>query len=629
MTQQVEKAKPKRRTYQRSDNVIPDYDYLFEEERSSKKHSKKPRLFKKVLKMNTKPLVTSTLVYFLQALPTWIIPLVTANIINLVTAAVTSGVGITRETWIELALNAVIAVVMILQNVPTTVWRDSIMSRMLRRTSAGIKSSVVRKLQSLSITYHKDMQTGVIQSKFLKDTDQVDQLFSITVRNLIPSIITVIVAVAISVYKNGFVALFFLLVVPINLILTFAFRKKVREGYRDFRVKTEDMSNKLSNMLAMMTVTKSHGLEEVEISAFKRSMYKLTGSGMRVDRTGALFGASSWVTSTVMSTLCLVFCAAMALLGQIQVGDIVLYQTMFSQINSGVSVLIGLMPAMASGFEAINSVSEIMNATDIEINIGKVDVPKIEGNVTFDKVYYKYPNTEQYVVKDFSLDVKAGECIAFVGASGSGKSTIMNLIIGFLIANQGEVLIDGKPIQKCNLSEYRHHISVVPQNSILFAGTLRENITYGLNRYSEEDLLRVVEMANLKELVDELPKGLDTVIGEHGDKLSGGQKQRVTIARALIRNPQILILDEATSALDNISEYHVQKAISSSIKGRTTFIVAHRLSTIRNADRIVVMEQGVAVEVGTYDELMEKKGKFYELKCLNDMNQKTAEEALA
>ena len=473
------------------------------------------------------------------------------------------------------------------------------------------------------------MQTGVIQSKFLKDTDQVDQLFSITVRNLIPSIITVIVAVAISVYKNGFVALFFLLVVPINLILTFAFRKKVREGYRDFRVKTEDMSNKLSNMLAMMTVTKSHGLEEVEISAFKRSMYKLTGSGMRVDRTGALFGASSWVTSTVMSTLCLVFCAAMALLGQIQVGDIVLYQTMFSQINSGVSVLIGLMPAMASGFEAINSVSEIMNATDIEINIGKVDVPKIEGNVTFDKVYYKYPNTEQYVVKDFSLDVKAGECIAFVGASGSGKSTIMNLIIGFLIANQGEVLIDGKPIQKCNLSEYRHHISVVPQNSILFAGTLRENITYGLNRYSEEDLLRVVEMANLKELVDELPKGLDTVIGEHGDKLSGGQKQRVTIARALIRNPQILILDEATSALDNISEYHVQKAISSSIKGRTTFIVAHRLSTIRNADRIVVMEQGVAVEVGTYDELMEKKGKFYELKCLNDMNQKTAEEALA
>jgi ATP-binding cassette subfamily B protein len=190
----------------------------------------------------------------------------------------------------------------------------------------------------------------------------------------------------------------------------------------------------------------------------------------------------------------------------------------------------------------------------------------------------------------------------------------MNMIIGFLKATEGDILIDNKSIGDFNLSEYRHHISVVPQNSVLFDGTIRENITYGLDKYSESDFEKVVEMANLSEFVKELPKGYDTVIGEHGDKLSGGQKQRITIARALIRDPRILILDEATSALDNISEYHVQKAISSSIRGRTTFIVAHRLSTIRDADRIVVMEQGVPVEIGNYEQLMAKKGKFFELK---------------
>jgi ATP-binding cassette subfamily B protein len=256
-------------------------------------------------------------------------------------------------------------------------------------------------------------------------------------------------------------------------------------------------------------------------------------------------------------------------------------------------------------------------------------VEDIEGHVEFKNVSYKYPNTDQLVVKDFSLDVKPGECIAVVGSSGSGKSTLMNLIIGLLIPTEGQFMIDGKSITEFNLSQYRHHISVVPQNSILFAGTIRENITYGLSKYSEEDLNRAVEMANLNEFLSELPSGIETNIGEHGDKLSGGQKQRITIARALIRNPKILILDEATSALDNISEYQVQKAISKSIRGRTTFIVAHRLSTIRDADRIVVMEQGVAVEMGTYQELMDKKGKFYELKCLSDITAKTAEQALA
>lgn len=621
-------AVPKRRKLKRSDNVIPDYDHLFDEPISKKNGKKKSRFFGKLMKMNAGALTASSLLYVLQNAPNWILPLVTANIINLVTETVGAGLMFTTNDWWFLAINAGVLAFAILQNVPTTVWRFKIASKMLRKTSAGIKCSVVRKLQSLSITYHKDMQTGKIQSKFLKDTDSVDNMLSLLTHSLLPNIISVVIATVISVYKNGFVALFFLLVVPCNVLLSFAFRKKVRNSYRDFRLKTESMSTKLSTMLAMMTVTKSHGLEQLEIAEFQKSINNLTGSGLKVDNTNAIFGSSAWVVNTFLSATCLVFCAVLAIYGRIGVGDIVLYQTMFAQISGYVSNLINVYPSISAGMEALNSVSEIMNASDVEVNIGKANIPNITGSVQFKNLSYKYPNTDQFVVKDFNLDVNAGECIAVVGASGSGKSTIMNLIIGFLKPTHGELFIDGKSIEEFNLSEYRSHISVVPQNSILFSGSIRDNITYGLPHYKEEDLMQVVEMANITEFIKDLPNGLDTDVGENGGKLSGGQKQRVTIARALIRNPRILILDEATSALDNISEYHVQKAIASSIKGRTTFIVAHRLSTIRDADRIVVMENGECVETGTFNELIEKKGKFYELKNLNDLNYKSAEDNL-
>lgn len=606
------------------ENFIPDYEYLFEEN-GTKTGKVKSNFFRKLLKINVAPLVLSTIVYLFQALPLWVVPICTANIINLITE---SNGNITATVWRDLAINASIMIVLILQNVPSTMLRWRIVSKMLRRTSAGIKCSVIRKLQSISITYHKDMKTGRIQSKFLKDTDSVDSLFNMLMFSIITSVIGAVVATGISVYKNGTVALFFLLVIPCNVAISCAFRNTIRKRARDYRIKTEGVSTKLSTMLDMMMVTKAHGLEEKQINTVENSIRQLAGSGLEVDKSHGKFGAWSWVINTLLSVLCLLFCVFLAIKKVIGVGDIVLYQSMFSSISAYVTSIIGLMPQLTTGFEALSSVSEIMNAKEVEINIGKADVPSIDGNVCFKNVYYKFPNTENYVVQDFSLDVKAGECIAVVGASGSGKSTIMNLIVGFLLPTSGDILIDGTSSKDFNLSEYRHHISVVPQNSILFAGSIKENITYGLNHYTEEQLQSVVEMANLNEFVKDLPKGLDTDVGEHGDKLSGGQKQRITIARALIRNPKILILDEATSALDNISEFHVQKAISKSIRGRTTFIVAHRLSTIRDADRIVVMENGFAVEIGTYDELMAKKGKFYDLKSLNDINLQTAEKGL-
>ena len=625
----MEKSAEKTKRYKRSDNVIPDFEYLFDEEEKPKPGLKKKerksgvglRFYKRLLKGNTGGFLFSQLIFILRTSPIWIMPIITANIINAVTVGSENPVR-------EIMINSIVLAVILLQNIPTHVIYSRITDKMLRRTGAGLRSAVVRKLQHLSITYHKEIETGKIQSKFLKDIESVEGLNTNIIKILIPSIISAIVSIGIAIYNSGVVTLFFLVIIPANILIAQGFRKVLRKKNHMYRVENESVSAKLSNMLEMLTVTKAHGLEDEEIAQFEKNIRYLTTRGLDVDKSNAYFGSASWVIANIMSGACLVFCAVLALNGMIKPGDVVLYQSLFASINNSVQTIINVLPTFSTGFEAVSSISEIMMSKDVEDDRGKAHVDSVEGNVKFDHVYYRYPNGTQYVVDDLNLDVKAGECIAVVGASGSGKSTIMNMIIGFLQPTSGHLYIDGRDITEISLTEYRHCISVVPQNSILFSGTIRENITYGMENIGEEKLQQVAEMANLNEFVKDLPNGLDTFIGEHGGKLSGGQKQRITIARALIRDPKILILDEATSALDNISEYHVQKAISSMIKGRTTFIVAHRLSTIRDADRIVVMEAGKCVETGTYEELMEKRGKFFELKNLNDMSFKQAEQGL-
>lgn len=599
-------------------NKIPDYDEVFRDTKRSKNQDNK--IVTAIFKKQWFKIILSVVLFVIKACPILIIPIITSSVID----EVTKGSGANVK---QILIYALIIAVCLIQNIPTHMLYAYITDNILRRTGAGLKATVIRKLQRLSITYHKEIESGKLQSKFMRDTENIDAYFRQLLTNILPTIANLLTAVIIALYRSPVVALFFVVVIPANIILTRTFRKPIRRRNRELRMQTENVSAKLSQMLEMLQVTKAHGLEEEEISHFEHDIRDLTQKGLNVDKTNAYFGSISWVVAQSFSCLCLFFTAFMAIKGVsgFTAGSIVLYQSLFSQINGYIQSIINSMPQLAVGKESIHSVSEIMNSEDIENNRGKRKIEKVNGNVDFEHVYYRYPGANEDMIKDFNLHVTSGECIAFVGSSGSGKSTIMNMIIGFLKPTRGNLLIDGENIENIDLSEYRHSISVVPQNSILFDGTVRENITYGLIRYTEEDLQRVVEMSNVSEFLPELKDGLDTRIGEHGGKLSGGQKQRITIARALIRNPSILILDEATSALDNVSEYHVQKAIETARQNRTTFIVAHRLSTIRNADRIVVMENGVIKETGTYDELMALKGKFYELKSLNDIATKSVE----
>ena len=224
----------------------------------------------------------------------------------------------------------------------------------------------------------------------------------------------------------------------------------------------------MNTMLEMMPVTKAHGLEEKELSSFKKAILRLADSGINLDKTNARFGMWTWVIPSLMSSICLIACAIFALHGMIGVGDIVLYQSLFSSISGSVMGIINYIPSVASGAEAVRSISEIMNTNDIEVHLSSGYIPRIKGDIEFKDLSYRYPNTEQYVVSDLNLKVNSGECIAVVGSSGSGKSTMMNLIIGFLMPDKGDLIVDGKSIRDVNLSEYRHNISVVSQNNILF-----------------------------------------------------------------------------------------------------------------------------------------------------------------
>ena len=378
----------------------------------------------------------------------------------------------------------------------------------------------------------------------------------------------------------------------------------------------EETSARVMEMVELIPVTRAHALEEEEVQKMSGQLLAVAEKGYKLDIIQSIFGSVGWAVFQIFQVICLGFTGFLALKGHILPGDITLYQSYFTTIVNQVSALVTLVPTIAKGIESVNSIGEVLLEEDIEKNDGKEQLSSVEGQFEFKDVQFHYKNADTNVLNGLNLKVSKGETIALVGESGAGKSTILNLVIGFNLATGGQVLLDGRDMNKIDLRTYRKQIAVVPQTSILFSGTIRDNIIYGQENVEEEKLDEVIRAANLKDLIDSLPDGLNTMVGEHGGKLSGGQRQRISIARALIRDPKIIVLDEATSALDSISEKLIQEALGNLTSNRTTFIVAHRLSTIRDADRIAVIDDGHCVEYGTFEELMELKGEFYRMKMI-------------
>lgn len=554
-------------------------------------------------------ILLAALFYAIKVSPVWVIPIVTSNAINIATTR--------PNNSIQLFLANLIVVLFILfLNIPFHTLYAKNMSVARRNVEAGLRGAMVRKLQQLSITFYKELQSGRIQSKIMRDVEAVEALSAQICDTLLGIFLNLSVSMTVVLIGNPFVFLFFLVCVPVASITTYAFRKKLRNSNSEFRQEIEHTSADVMDMVELIPVTRAHSVENTEVQRLTEQLQLVAEKGYRLDKIQSLFGATSWVVFNAFQIICLFTTSYMAYKGQISVGEIALYQTYFTSIVNQVSSLIGLLPMLTKGTESIRSIGEILSANDIEDNQGKKRITDLKGEFDFNNVTFKYADAEKPVVNGLDLHVKAGETIALVGGSGAGKSTVLNMVIGFYKANSGELLIDGNNINDIDLRSFRSQIAVVPQTSILFSGTIRDNITYGLSGVSEDHLRKTIKAANLESFIDSLPNGLDTVVGEHGGKLSGGQRQRISIARAIIRDPKVIIFDEATSALDSISEKEIQSAINNMTVGRTTFIVAHRLSTIRDADRIAVMKDGRCEEIGTYDELMELKGEFYNLKTL-------------
>ena len=573
-----------------------------------KKHKGHPmQILLGLYKGNYHKFFLAVIFFFIKHAPVWVLPIVTANIIN----DITSG---SPETYQNIIIQAMIMIVLVALNIPMNYMYTRYKSLATRYAETGLRRALVRKLQQLSISYHKETQSGRLQSKIMRDVEAVETLSTQMFLSILNIALNIAIALIVTINKSLVVFIFFLLTTPIAAATMVFFRNVMKKRNNEFRKEMEETSARVMEMVELIPVTRAHALEEEEVQKMSGQLFAVAEKGYRLDVIQSLFGSVGWAIFQIFQVVCLGFTGFLAIKGTVMPGDITLYQSYFATIVSQVSSLMSLIPTIAKGIESVNSIGEVLLEDDIEQNEGKEIIKDIYGEFDFKDVTFRYNNIDRPVLHNLNLHVDKGETIALVGESGAGKSTILNLVIGFNQVNSGEVLIDGHNMKDIDLRSYRKYLAVVPQTSILFSGTIRDNITYGVDNVDEATLDEIVKAANLTDLINSLPDGLDTMVGEHGGKLSGGQRQRISIARALIRNPKVIVLDEATSALDSTSEKLIQEALNNLTKDRTTFIVAHRLSTIKDADKIAVIADGHCVEYGTYDELMNLKGEFYQMK---------------
>ena len=550
--------------------------------------------------------------FAIKQLPVVLVPLAIGYTINGLTADPPE--FIFMNPWVVAGI-----VALLIQNVPTNFLYFRMMIPCVRRMTYRIRAGMVRRLQQLSIAFHDETEAGRLQSKFLRDVDVIEGTYWMSFESILGATFNLATPLAITLIKDPEMVGVYVFIIPVAIGLQRIFRRPIRRRFKEFRLAVEAMSARASQMIEMIPVTRAHAVEHEEVQVMGDHLDQVYRRGMRADYTNALFNALVWVSMQLPMIGCLALASYLAYKGKISTGMVATYTMFFGSISGSAQMLLVLVPGLARGADAIRSIGEVLECPDIEENEGKAEVQDVRGRLTYDHVTFTYPGADRPAISQFNLDIAPGECVAFVGESGGGKTTAMSLAIGFHRPTEGRMLLDGVDMGTLDLRTYRQFIAVVPQNTVLLAGTIRDNILYGLVGAGENKLREVIEAANVAEFTDKLPDGLDTVIGEHGAKLSGGQRQRVAVARSLIRDPRIIILDEATSALDVISEALVQEAIDRLIADRTTLIVAHRLSTVRKADRIVVMKDGLCIECGPPKELLAAGGEFHKLHSLQQM----------
>ena len=520
-----------------------------------------------------------------------------------------------------------------------------------RQLSVVVGSLVVRNVRArlhahllrMSLPFLDNYQVGRAVSRIMGDTECVRNLLLGGILNGSASLVRFVLIFGTLLWLDWRITLISSITLPIFLAGFWRYSKRLKPAYYELSEDNADIFSGVTELFSGIRVVKTYCGEHRADANFMKRCNEFLRKTLLVTRTQhittVLWEGTSW-----LGLIALVWYGGQRVIqGHMTPGELVAFFGLLSQLQGPVAALISLNSTLQPALASMELIHEILNQKpDIEDHPGAIQAPPLRGHVRFQNVFFTYqsqnsttPSNDaadsvaeddpdvanfvplsdprKYTIQDLSFEVKAGQCLAIVGPSGSGKSTIINLLTRLYENCSGSIEIDGVDIRKFGLASYLHNFAIVQQENFLFRGSIRENITYSRMGATEAEIIEAARMAGALDFINELDRGLDTLCGERGVRLSGGQKQRISIARAILANPRILVFDEATSALDSKTESQIQKSLDNLMKNRTTFVIAHRLSTIVHADRILFLDQGRAIELGTHNELLDKNGRYAEM----------------
>ncbi len=480
------------------------------------------------------------------------------------------------------------------------------------RMEYSMRADLFRHLQKLSFNYFDNVKTGHIMSRISNDLNTIAEVAHHAPEDLVISIFIIIGAFIAMFMFSTQLAIVALIPLPFLLIWGLTYGRKMKGGFRRVRKKIADINSRVENSVQGIREVKSYSNEKLEIEKFSHVNFSFRRAKEKMYGIMATFYSGMMFLTDFYYLIVIAGGAALIFRGQLDVIDLLAFTLYVNFILNPINRLINFAEQFQQGAASFERFIEIMDIEpDIQDRKGAINIDNFSGHISITDLSFKYNSSPKNVLSNITLDIPKGKTIALVGESGAGKSTLVSLIPRFYEAQRGHILIDDNDIMDITQNSLRKNIGLVQQNVFLFDSTIRENIIYGKPKASDKEMIEAARKANILDYIETLPDGFDTLVGERGIKLSGGQKQRISIARVFLKNPPILIFDEATSSLDTESEAYIQTAMEELSQDRTTVIIAHRLSTVKNADLIYVLKMGQVIEKGTHDSLMQAKG-YYE-----------------